>query len=77
MGGSVEDELAGKPDVTVLRRTTVFGSYDGGTYGAVERVSDHLATEARPTAAAHLAHRRQARRARIRRDRTAHRIRRQ
>ncbi len=27
-----------------MRRTTVFGTYDGGTYGAVERVSDHLAT---------------------------------
>jgi sarcosine oxidase subunit alpha len=25
-----------------LPRTTVFGVYDGGTYGAVERVSDHL-----------------------------------
>ncbi len=29
-------------NVRVLRRTTVFGVYDGGTYGAVERVSDHL-----------------------------------
>ena len=25
-----------------MARTTVFGVYDGGTYGAVERVSDHL-----------------------------------
>ncbi|MCP1845668.1 heterotetrameric sarcosine oxidase alpha subunit [Bradyrhizobium sp. USDA 4524] len=30
------------PNVRVLRRTTVFGVYDSGTYGAVERVSDHL-----------------------------------
>ena len=30
------------PNVRVLRRTTVFGVYDGGTYGAIERVSDHL-----------------------------------
>ncbi len=29
-------------NVRVLRRTTVFGVYDDGTYGAVERVSDHL-----------------------------------
>jgi sarcosine oxidase subunit alpha len=40
---SVEDELAKHGNVRVLRRTTVFGSYDGGTYGAIERVSDHLA----------------------------------
>ena len=25
-----------------MARTTVFGVYDGGTYGALERVSDHL-----------------------------------
>jgi methylglutamate dehydrogenase subunit C len=31
------------PNVRVLRRTTVFGVYDSGTYGAVERISDHLA----------------------------------
>jgi sarcosine oxidase subunit alpha len=29
--------------VTYMPRTTVFGVYDGGTYGAVERVADHLA----------------------------------
>jgi sarcosine oxidase subunit alpha len=29
--------------VRVFNRTTVFGVYDGGTYGAVERVADHLA----------------------------------
>lgn len=37
-----EAELDALPNVTILRRTTVFGAYDGGTYGAVERVSDHL-----------------------------------
>jgi sarcosine oxidase subunit alpha len=38
---TVEDELAALPDIRVLRRTTVFGVYDGGTYAAIERVSDH------------------------------------
>ncbi len=36
-------ELEAEPDVRILRRTAVFGVYDGGTYGALERVSDHLA----------------------------------
>jgi sarcosine oxidase subunit alpha len=35
-------DLAGLEHVTVLNRTTVFGVYDGGTYGAVERLTDHL-----------------------------------
>ncbi len=35
-------ELAALPEVRVLSRTTVFGTYDGGDYGAVERVADHL-----------------------------------
>ena len=53
-----ETELASYPDVCILRRTTVFGAYDGGasghkvigarTFGAVERVADHL-----PQPAAH------------------------
>ncbi|WP_439360464.1 sarcosine oxidase subunit alpha family protein [Bradyrhizobium sp. DASA03007] len=34
--------LEAMSNVRVLRRTTVFGVYDGGTYGAVERVCDHL-----------------------------------
>jgi heterotetrameric sarcosine oxidase alpha subunit len=38
----VESELSSLPDVRILRRTTVFGRYDGGTFGAVERVADHL-----------------------------------
>ncbi len=35
-------ELDSLRDVRVMRRTTVFGVYDGNTFGAVERVSDHL-----------------------------------
>lgn len=43
----VEAELRAQPDVRILRRTTVFGVYDGGmsgthTFAALERVSDHL-----------------------------------
>jgi sarcosine oxidase subunit alpha len=37
-----EAELAALPETRILRRTTVFGAYDGTTFGAVERVSDHL-----------------------------------
>ncbi len=45
--GQVEAELAAMPEVRILRRTTVFGAYDDGlsgqrSFGAVERVSDHL-----------------------------------
>jgi sarcosine oxidase subunit alpha len=35
-------DVTGLEHVTVLTRTTVFGVYDGGTYGAVERLTDHL-----------------------------------
>jgi methylglutamate dehydrogenase subunit C len=47
---AAETELAAMKDCRVMQRTTVFGTYDTGTYGAVERVSDHLATvpEAQP-----------------------------
>jgi methylglutamate dehydrogenase subunit C len=38
----IVDELGGLGDVRLLPRTTVFGVYDGGTYGALERVADHL-----------------------------------
>lgn len=38
---AAEAELEAMPDCRILRRTTVFGAYDGGTYAAVERVSDH------------------------------------
>jgi len=37
-----EAELASMPDIRLMRRTTVFGAYDHGTFAAVERVSDHL-----------------------------------
>ncbi len=35
-------DLESRPDVTVLRRTTVYGYYDDDVLGAVERVADHL-----------------------------------
>lgn len=34
--------LAALPNVKVMTRTTVFGVYDGGVYGAVVRLTDHL-----------------------------------
>jgi sarcosine oxidase subunit alpha len=36
------------PGVKFLSRTTVFGVYDGGTYGAIERLTDHLAPSSAP-----------------------------
>ena len=36
-------ELASLPNVRLMTRTTVIGAFDHGIYGAVERVSDHLA----------------------------------
>jgi len=36
-------ELAAHPNVRVMPRTTVFGAYDDGVWGAVERVGLHLA----------------------------------
>ncbi|MEK0081815.1 sarcosine oxidase subunit alpha family protein [Benzoatithermus flavus] len=36
-----EAELASLPEVRILRRTSVFGVYDGGTYAALEQVADH------------------------------------
>ena len=30
-----------------MKRTAVFGAYDGGTFGAVERVADHVAEPGR------------------------------
>ncbi|MEM7407694.1 MAG: sarcosine oxidase subunit alpha family protein [Pseudomonadota bacterium] len=35
-------ELAAAPNVRYMPRTTVFGVYDHGIYGAVERITDHL-----------------------------------
>jgi heterotetrameric sarcosine oxidase alpha subunit len=40
---ALEAELDQHSDVRIMRRTTVFGTFDGGTYGALERVTDHLA----------------------------------
>jgi len=37
-----EAELESLPNARLLRRTTVFGAYDHGVFGAVERVGDHL-----------------------------------
>jgi sarcosine oxidase subunit alpha len=41
-------ELSASQDVRLMPRTTVFGTYDDGVYGALERVSDHV-----PAPAAH------------------------
>jgi len=40
----VAGDLAGMDNVRLLTRTTVFASYDGGDYAALEKVSDHLAS---------------------------------
>jgi sarcosine oxidase subunit alpha len=37
-------ELEALPNVRLMKRTTVYGVYDQGAYGAIERVSDHLLT---------------------------------
>ncbi|MDF1669341.1 MAG: sarcosine oxidase subunit alpha family protein [Roseovarius sp.] len=37
-------ELSAMDNVRVMTRTTIYGAYDHGTYGALERVTDHLAT---------------------------------
>jgi methylglutamate dehydrogenase subunit C len=39
---AVVAELGSRPNVRLMRRTSVFGVYDGGVYGALERVADHL-----------------------------------
>ena len=39
-------ELESCPDIHIMRRITVFGVYDHGVYGALERVADHLAIPA-------------------------------
>ncbi|MER8402984.1 sarcosine oxidase subunit alpha family protein [Mesorhizobium sp. M1348] len=40
---AVVAEFASLPNLRILPRTTVFGAFDHGVYGAVERVSDHRA----------------------------------
>ncbi|MBL4601033.1 MAG: sarcosine oxidase subunit alpha family protein [Rhizobiaceae bacterium] len=37
-------ELAAMDNVRLMPRTTIYGAYDHGTYGALERISDHLPT---------------------------------
>ena len=37
------DELEAMANVRVLPRTSVYGAYDHGIYGALERKTDHLA----------------------------------
>ncbi|NKW78348.1 FAD-dependent oxidoreductase, partial [Rhodobacteraceae bacterium R_SAG7] len=39
---ATQAELIALPNVRVMPRTTVFGAYDHGVYGAVERNTDHL-----------------------------------
>lgn len=39
----VLSELTNLPNVRIMPRTTVIGAFDHGIYGAVERVSDHIA----------------------------------
>ena len=41
---AAEAELAALPNVRIMPRTTVFGAYDHGIYGALERNADHLIT---------------------------------
>ncbi len=40
--GEVLAELGAMPNVRLMARTTVTGAYDGGTFGALERVGHHL-----------------------------------
>lgn len=40
----LEAELASLPNLRLMPRTTVWGQFDHGVYGAVERVADHLPT---------------------------------
>lgn len=39
---SIRGELARLPNVSMMTRTSVFGAYDGDTYGLVQRLTDHL-----------------------------------
>lgn len=39
---SIVDELTSLPSVRLLKRTTVFGVFDHGVYGAVTRNTDHI-----------------------------------
>jgi NADPH-dependent 2,4-dienoyl-CoA reductase/sulfur reductase-like enzyme len=70
-------ELASLPNVRLMTRTTVIGAFDHGIYGAVERVSDHLAVPRRQAPAGAVAHLCDPRDPGGRRDRTPHRLREQ
>ena len=39
-------ELASLPNVRIMPRTTILGAFDHGIYGALERISDHVAVPA-------------------------------
>src|SRR6516225_8676683 len=39
---TIMGELNGRSNVRLMARTCVFGAYDGGVYGALERVADHV-----------------------------------
>src|SRR5512144_1152764 len=39
---AAKTELESFPDCRIMRRTTVVGVFDGGTYAALERVNDHV-----------------------------------
>lgn len=43
---AARDELTANPRVKVLTRTSLFGAYDGRSFGAIERVNEHLAASA-------------------------------
>ncbi|MDS9469541.1 sarcosine oxidase subunit alpha family protein [Paracoccus sp. MBLB3053] len=43
----LEAEFESLPNLRILRRTTVWGAFDHGIYGAVERVSENLADPAK------------------------------
>lgn len=40
---AIEAELLSMKNVTLMRRSTVFGVYDHGVYGVIESVNDHVA----------------------------------
>jgi sarcosine oxidase subunit alpha len=42
------DALAAMPNVRLMTRTTITGAYDGGVFGALERVTQHVPRSAAP-----------------------------
>jgi NADPH-dependent 2,4-dienoyl-CoA reductase/sulfur reductase-like enzyme len=51
-----QGKLAAMDNVRIMTRTTVTGVYDGLTFGALERVGQHLPHRTRPAARVLLAH---------------------